>query len=187
MFKRGIWAVRPIPAFQIKKEKPVYGGFLFFRSGGDLLSHTVSRAVSSAWRVLTSVFGMETGVALALLLPENSLNCKISRSSTAYNWKSIFESGQATCPLSRESFYGQASRSISTGKLNVLPRLHRRPINVVVSNGPLGGYPQGDLVLRLASRLDAFSGYPLRTWLPCDCHWRDNRNTRGSSIPVLSY
>ena len=59
----------------IKKEKPVLGGFLFFRSGGDLLSHTVSRAVSSAWRVLTSVFGMETGVALALLLPENSLNC----------------------------------------------------------------------------------------------------------------
>ena len=123
-----------------KKRNPRLDGFLFFRSGGDLLSHTVSRAVSSAWRVLTSVFGMETGVALALLLPENSLNCKISRSSTAYNWKSIFESGQAvTCPLSRESFYGQASRSISTGKLNVLPRLHRRPINVVVSNGPLGG------------------------------------------------
>ena len=35
------------------------------KSGGDLLSHTVPRAVSSALRVLTSVFGMGTGVALA--------------------------------------------------------------------------------------------------------------------------
>ena len=59
-----------------KKRNPRLDGFLFFRSGGDLLSHTVSRAVSSAWRVLTSVFGMETGVALALLLPENSQTVK---------------------------------------------------------------------------------------------------------------
>ena len=88
-----------------KKRNPRLDGFLFFRSGGDLLSHTVSRAVSSAWRVLTSVFGMETGVALALLLPENSLNCKISRSSTAYNWKSIFESGRAVPAHSQEKAF----------------------------------------------------------------------------------
>jgi len=41
--------------------------------------------------------------------------------------------------------------------------LHTRPINVVVSNGPSGDFSQGDLVLRGASRLDAFSGYPFRT------------------------
>ena len=34
--------------------------------GGDLLSHTVSRAVSSAQQSLTSVFGMGTGVASVL-------------------------------------------------------------------------------------------------------------------------
>ena len=33
-------------------------------------------------------------------------------------------------------FYGQAERAISTGKLNVLLRLHIRPINVVVYHGP---------------------------------------------------
>ena len=67
-------------------------------------------------------------------------------------------------PLPHEkTFYGQASRSISTGKLNALLHLHTRPINVVVSDGPLGAYAQGDLVLRGASRLDAFSGYPFRT------------------------
>jgi hypothetical protein len=66
-------------------------------------------------------------------------------------------------PCPSKTFYGQASRSISTGKLNTLLRLHTRPINVVVSNGPLGAFAQGDLVLRGASRLDAFSGYPFRT------------------------
>ena len=52
----------------------------------------------------------------------------------------------------------QAYRTISTGQLNALLRLHLRPIDVVVYHGP-----QGYLVLRGASRLDAFSGYPVRS------------------------
>ena len=52
----------------------------------------------------------------------------------------------------------QADWAISTGQLNALLRLHLRPIDVVVFHGP-----QGDLVLRGASRLDAFSGYPVRS------------------------
>ena len=52
----------------------------------------------------------------------------------------------------------QAYRAISTSQLNVLPRLHLWPIDEVVYLGP-----QGYLVLRGASRLDAFSGYPVRT------------------------
>ncbi len=39
-------------------------------SGDDLLSHSVSAAVPSAWRGLTAVFGMGTGVTLSLLSPE---------------------------------------------------------------------------------------------------------------------
>ena len=37
-------------------------GLFVFIPGGDLLSHTVTRAVPSALRGLTSVFGMGTGV-----------------------------------------------------------------------------------------------------------------------------
>ena len=60
--------------------------------------------------------------------------------------------------------YGQASRAISTGKLNASPRLHIPPINLVVFKGPSGSSKlQGDLILKGASRLDAFSGYPVRT------------------------
>jgi hypothetical protein len=49
-------------------------------------------------------------------------------------------------------------RAISTGRLRGLPRFHFRPINVVVFHGS-----RRDLVLRRVSRLDAFSGYPVRT------------------------
>ena len=52
----------------------------------------------------------------------------------------------------------RAYRAIRTGQLSALPHLHTRPINVMVYHGP-----RGDLVLRRVSRLDAFSGYPVRT------------------------
>ena len=53
--------------------------------------------------------------------------------------------------------------AIRIARLRGLPHFHLRPIDVVVYHGPWG-----DLVLRLVSRLDAFSGYPFRTWLPGD-------------------
>jgi hypothetical protein len=52
----------------------------------------------------------------------------------------------------------QANRAISTGKLHALLRFHTRPINVVVFHGS-----QGNTRFEGVSRLDAFSGYPVRT------------------------
>ncbi len=52
-------------------------------------------------------------------------------------------------------------RAIRTARLKGLPLLYLRPIDVVVFHGP-----RRDLVSRLVSRLDAFSGYPFRTWPP---------------------
>jgi len=57
--------------------------------------------------------------------------------------------------------WSELHRVIRTGRLSALPHVHPRPIDVVVYHGP-----QGDLVLRRVSRLDAFSGYPVRAWLP---------------------
>ena len=54
-------------------------------------------------------------------------------------------------------------RPISTGRLSTLLRLHRRPINLVVYQGSYSLKGMGELILRPASRLDAFSGYPIRT------------------------
>ena len=56
------------------------------------------------------------------------------------------------------SIMDRAVRAISTGQLHSLLRFHPRPIDVVVFHGS-----RRDLVLRGASRLDAFSGYPVRT------------------------
>ena len=52
----------------------------------------------------------------------------------------------------------QAYRAISTSKLHASPHFHTWPINVVVYHGS-----RRSLVLRLVSRLDAFSGYLFHT------------------------
>jgi hypothetical protein len=78
-------------------------------------------------------------------------------------------------------------RAIGTGQLHPLLGFHLRPINRVVFPGPYRVNPVGGLILGWASRLDAFSGYPDPAWLPGACRWRDSRDTRGWSRPVLSY
>ena len=76
----------------------------------------------------------------------------------------------------------QANRVISTAQLHVLPRFHMPPIDVVVFHGSQarscfeGGFP-----LRCFQRLSCPNVATLQ------CRWRDNRSTRGSSTPVLSY
>jgi hypothetical protein len=59
-------------------------------------------------------------------------------------------------------------RPISIGKLHVLPHFHRRPIYLIVSEGSYQLIVVAVLFFRGASRLDAFSVYPVRTSLPCN-------------------
>lgn len=82
------------------------------------------------------------------------------RSAAREGGTSVSENGDnpsdcAWMDISNEN--DQAYRTISTGKLQALPLFHTRPINVVVFHGS-----QGILVSRWVSRLDAFSGYPVR-------------------------
>ena len=84
--------------------------------------------------------------------------------------------------MSTSNENNQVNRAISTGKLHALPHFHTRPINVVVFHGSKGntsfkvGFP-----LRCLQRL---SRPYIATLL---CPWQDNRSTRDTSIPVLSY
>src|ERR1700712_4205140 len=76
----------------------------------------------------------------------------------------------------------QANRAISTGKLNALPHLHTRPINVVVYHGSQGRTRfEVGFSLRCIQRLSR----PYVATLHCG--WRHNSSTRGTFIPVLSY
>jgi hypothetical protein len=83
---------------------------------------------------------------------------------------------------------GQASRLISTGRLNMLPCLHLRPIDPVVFREPSDPPKRkGRPDLRVGLALRCFQRLSCRDVATRQCHWRDNRNTRGRSFPVLSY
>ena len=56
-------------------------------------------------------------------------------------------------------------RPISTVQLSESLHLHLQPINLVVFKGSYWINSMGYLILREASRLDAFSVYPVPTWL----------------------
>ncbi len=116
------------------------------RFGGDLLSHVLRRSTIGAAALNGRV--------------RDGIGC-FARAMTTKPGKEHPTRDQVMLSTSRSlasTGSNQAYRAISTGQLNALLRLHLRPIDVVVYHGP-----RGYLVLRGASRLDAFSGYPVRT------------------------
>ena len=121
----------------------------FIRFGGDLLSHALGRSTIGATALNGRVRNGSGCFACAIATKPNKI--PISKSCTSvcmlFDSRSLVSTGS-----------NQAYRTISTGQLNALLHLHLRPIDEVVYLGP-----QGYLVLRGASRLDAFSGYPVRS------------------------
>jgi hypothetical protein len=79
-----------------------------------------------------------------------------------------------------------APSALSTASLRALLPVHGRPIHQVISLGPYSRR-MGDLILRWASHLDAFSAYPHRTTATEQCPGQDNSSTGGPFAPVLSY
>ena len=131
---------------------------------------------------------MGTGVAFPPWPPENRAPAEAGRESIVLDVGLFGRPLLRPLPLARVSLEnGQASRRISTGRLNGSPRLHLRPIEVVVFNLPSGGLRPGrsclggGLALRCIQRL-SFPHIATQR-----CRWRDNWNTRGASFPVLSY
>jgi hypothetical protein len=129
-----------------EKEPP--RGATLDKTGGDLLSRAVARQVPSALRGLTALFGMGRGVSLSL-----SRHRKVSR-RPLWTLKTALGRIRSKNPSS--------PRRISTGLLIALLRLHSRPINLVVYQASYSLKGMGELISRLASRLDAFSAYPCR-------------------------
>ena len=91
---------------------------------------------------LTSEFGMGSGVPSPLWLPKKS--------------GKFIETGM-------EGFFGkQDARAISTGQLHP-SQASTSSLSTRSSTSALQDLRQGELILRQASRLDAFSGYPFHT------------------------
>src|SRR3954451_5147190 len=155
-------------------------------SGGVLLSHDLPVAVPSALAGLTSRFGMETGCFPDAMATEtlSKYQPKPTARATHHNllgvvvgWGFWPYSGNRTVNANIVTYRSMWScrqhprgvgivtspRPISTSQLRTLPRFHFWPINPVVYWGPYPVAPVGDLILKRASRLDAFSGYHSRT------------------------
>ena len=101
-----IFAIRP----QKRKRPPGFLLMAVIYVGDDLLSHTLSRAVQSALRGLTSVFGMGTGVSPAVRSPA-SLTWALGRTARS---QASFHAG----PLRR------SCKELSSGSLE--PQIPRR-------------------------------------------------------------
>ena len=145
------------------------------------------------------MFGMGTGVTASLWLPGKGKRKKIAHRKTPTNLRAlprpaapggrtvIFETESIVWLRSERLAHGQASRTISTGRVRPLLSVRLPPIKVVVFDHPSGALRPGrsylwvGLALRCIQRL---SVPDLATRL---CPWQDNRHTIGPSFPVLSY
>ena len=76
----------------------------------------------------------------------------------------------------------QANRAIRTSKLSTLLHLHTWPIDVVVFHGS-----QAKPGFEVSFPLRCFQRLSIPYLATRLCHWRDNRSTRGTFLPVLSY
>jgi hypothetical protein len=123
--------------------------------GSVLLSQGLPPQVPSALEGLTSVFGMGTGGSPPLSPPDR-IWCLVTPSKLVTGLSAF------TLRVRR------SPRPIRIRQLNALLRLHLGPIYLVIYKGSYSHEGMGNLILRGASRLDAFSAYPVRTWLPSD-------------------
>ena len=107
--------------------------------------------------------------------------CRVGGGSRARPWSYRFGTKEM------EEKNDQAARAISTGQLNALQRLHLRPINLVIYEGPSGGLRPGRSHLQASFPLRCFQRLSLPHIATRRCDWRHNRYTRDTSTPVLSY
>ena len=129
------------------------------------------------------MFGMGTGGALQLSSPETFrrgasrfLSAPLRSSLPRRALSAFLAPLPAPSKLHRSEltskltlsfvFLGSSPRPISIGKLHASQRFHRRPIYLIVSEGSYLLYAVAVFFFRGASRLDAFSVYPVRTSLP---------------------
>ncbi len=149
--------------------------FVLGWSGSDLLSRVLRRTTIGAGK-----FNGRVRDGIGFTLPAKATGPAKDKGRRPGGRRQANDPIVMVADMDHES--DKAERAISTGKLNALPRLHTRPINVVVFHGSSGsscfevGFP-----LRFLQRLS-------RPYIATQhCGWRHNCSTRGTSIPVLSY
>ena len=152
-----------------------------------------ARVASLARRAYSSAFLPQHQKARKRVVPDNfikSYSPSRGRRTTEYPANGSFNritsrSGFVACI--GKTIYGQASRLISIGKLNMSPCLHTRPITWSSSRSLQGSKLPGRSHLVEGFTLRCIQRFSLPDVATRRCRWRDNRYTRGPSNPVLSY
>ena len=130
-----------------------------------------SKVSSRGWENRTPTKGLETPI-IPLTNPLQSILYILSKlhnmltfpwelTSCVADW--VLYSAGVTSWLRLSAFWS-SPHPISNSQLHVLPHFHLCPIYLVVFKG-VYFFRMGYLILRGASRLDAFSVYPFRAWL----------------------
>ncbi len=142
--------------------------------GGVRVSHTRGGAVPWALEGLASGFGMDAGrVPLRCgHRPKHGGDacpaCVGWAVFCLWCWLVVGSWWRASLCADRGPWCGRCVgfvvRPVSTRPLNTLLCVHVGPIDPVICWGPYPTSVGGDVILGWASRLDAFSGYPCRTW-----------------------
>ena len=117
-------------------------------------------SLQSALRSLTSVFGMGTGVTFLPSSPHIFFvreRCSLKTESTKTKG---FRKHRLSFLLLKNWL---SPRPISIGPLHTSLYFHSQPIYLIISQGSYSLEVMGNLILRGASRLDAFSVYPVHT------------------------
>ena len=146
-------------------------------SGDDLSSRAVSSQVLSTLKGLTSVFGMGTGGTPSPLSPE-IVNAFRIRNALTLRFPFAHPQNLIPFPLLRSRVLPcAASRAAFAFLDQALDRLVLTSFRITAFTpstyqpcrlqGVLPAYAVGYFFSRGASRLDAFSVYPVRTSLPC--------------------
>ncbi len=89
--------------------------------------------------------------------------------------------------MGKERGRDQTARAISSARLKWLPTVHLRPINLVVSQGPLGTLRSRNIHLGDSFPLRCIQRLSARDIATGRCPWRDSPYTRDRFVPVLSY
>ncbi len=143
-----------------KKTPTILAGVLV--TSNYLISQAVSSQVPSVYICLTTVLGMRKQVTPLLVFPKNfteeRLRIRINL-LVRYLHSLLIRTLELRSPNLE---YKSSPRPISTSQLHGLLHFHIWPIYLVIYKGPYF-FRMTDLILRLVSRLDAFSVYPFRT------------------------
>ena len=166
-----VWPVWPCVRWCGHEKGGARGGPppLWCAGGGVLLSHTLAGAVPSALAVLASGFGKgKSGRVPAAVAAATRAG-----PGAVPGWAGVGFGYRIADACHRDPSPGLPARERggcvgSVGPLvpvgfTPLRGVHVRSINPVVFGGPSHREGGGELVLKRASRLDAFSGYPSRT------------------------